>query len=101
MKHLCEHYVYEKLEKARKYTEEAAREEAAGRHKDAAHLLKQAAIQARSAQAELSRNDPDKNIGTIVDAEDEDEIGEQLVLKGGSSNPLGGLPDEQQAGYIA
>ena len=81
MKNLCEHYVFEKLEKGRKYTAEAAEEEANGRREDSQRLLAEAKRQVESALREL--NGDHSGATTIVDISD---------------NLLSGLPDEQQFG---
>lgn len=64
MEHLCEFCVYEKLEKARRFTEEAARDEANGHIKSSKTLLKAAREQVMAASRELGRKD--NNTNTVI-----------------------------------
>ena len=108
MKDLCEQYIREKCDNAKRWSIEAAQDELNGHHESAQNLLHLAKTELESAIREIDRYGRIASGGTTVipvheppgDTVDEFEDEEDYFHCEGSRNPLGGLPDEQQAGYI-
>ena len=114
MKNLCEQYIREKCDNARRWSLEAAQDEENGHHESAERLLHLAKTELQSAIREIDRYGRITSEGTVISpvlepsgedfchgktaSEFNDE--EDYTHCEGSRNPLGGLPDEQQAGYI-
>lgn len=67
MKDLCEQYIREKCDKAKRWTLEAARDEKNGHHDSAQNLLKMARAELESGIREIDRYGKVDSVDTVVE----------------------------------